>query len=158
MNALPAFSKAARCGPGVPAVRLLAALLSMAFALPLWAACSVSAQSVSFGDYVPFDTAPTDGVGSIVVTCDAVTPYTLSLDPGSGSQDARTLVHAGNVLAYNLYTDAGRSIVWGDGAGGTATVSGDALSQTYSVYGRIEARQNVLVGPYVDTITVILDY
>lgn len=51
--------------------------------------------------------------------------------------------------------------VWGDGSGGTATVSG-ALALPgaidHTVYGRLPARQNVGAGAYTDTLTVTLNF
>src|SRR6266487_1298814 len=50
----------------------------------------------------------------------------------------RKMVNAGTLLNYNLYTDAARTTVWGDGTGGTVTVSGSSNgSTTHTVYGRI---------------------
>ena len=47
-------------------------------------------------------------------------------------------------LAYNLYREASRSIIWGDGTGGSAVGSGTGA--THTVYGRIPSRQNVYAG------------
>ena len=55
----------------------------------------------------------------------------------------RTLTKAAEALQYNLYQDASRSLIWGDGTGGTsiysATVTVLQISTiiTVTVYGRI---------------------
>ena len=127
------------------------------------AACSVAPTPVAFGTYSPFNLAPTDTAGTLRVSCDTATVgYTLLLNPGgAGSYAPRRLAEGAYTLAYNLYADALRTLVWGDGSGGTTTVSGafalpGAIDHT--VYGRLPARQNVGAGAYIDTITVTLNF
>lgn len=127
------------------------------------AACSVTPTSVAFGIYSTLDVAPTDTAGTLQVSCDTTTvAYTLLLSPGgAGSYAPRTLAGGTYTLAYNLYTDALHTIVWGDGSGGSTTVSGafalpGAIDHT--VYGRLPAQQNVGTGAYTDTITVTLNF
>jgi spore coat protein U-like protein len=65
----------------------------------------------------------------------------------------------GNRLDYNLYLDAARTIVWGDGTNGTATYTAtpiDGQVVSIPVYGRIPPRQNVAAGSYGATIRVQL--
>lgn len=126
-------------------------------------ACSVNPTSVAFGVYSPFSIASTDTAGTLRVNCDTVTlGYTLLLSPGSaGSYSPRQLSGSGYTLSYNLYTDPLRTIVWGDGGGGTASVSGAfALPGAidHAIYGRIPAQQNVGAGTYADTITVTINF
>lgn len=127
------------------------------------AACSVNSTSGAFGAYSLFNVAPTDTAGTIRVSCDTTTlGYTLLLSPGgAGSYSPRKLAGGAYTLAYNLYADALRSLVWGDGSGGTTTVSGAfALPGAidHAVYGRVPAQQNVAAGAYTDTITVTLNF
>lgn len=124
-----------------------------------WAGCSVNAQSVNFGNYSPFSSQPTDSAGNIGVTCDVITSYSIALSAGGGTYTARVMTSAGHLLYYNLYSDIGRNIVWGDGIGGvSSTLSGSGTSVNHPVYGRIPARQNAYVGSYGDTITVTLNF
>lgn len=139
---------------------MLALLLAPGFAQ---AACSVNPTPVTFGIYSPFNVAPTDTAGTLRVSCDTVTVgYTVLLSAGSaGSYSPRGLSGGGYTLFYNLYADALRTVVWGDGSGGTTTVSGafalpGAIDHT--VYGRVPARQNVGAGAYTDTITVTINF
>ena len=127
------------------------------------AACSVNSTPVAFGTYSLFYVAPTDTAGTLRVSCDTATlGYTLLLSPGgAGSYSPRKLTGGAYTLAYNLYADALRSLVWGDGSGGTTTVSGafalpGAIDHT--VYGRVPAQQNVGAGAYADTLTVTLNF
>ncbi len=151
-----------RCSAAGAAKLLRAALptaLLLATPLPAWAAtCDVSADGVSFGNYDIFSEQSLDGAGSISVTCDVSATYSIALSPGGGSYGARRMSFGPQTLDYNLYDNATRSVIWGDGSAGTAVVSNTAMVATHTVYGRIPARQNVHVGNYTDSITVTLTF
>lgn len=139
-------------------------------ALGLVLSCSASATPTSFGTYNPFSQAPLDTTGRVTVTCqdvlNIVVSYTIRLSAGSsGDYTTREMAGPGYQLQYNLYTDSARSSVWGDGSGGSATVSDGYLLavlfpvvRSYDVYGRITGGQNVPPGSYSDTIIVTIDY
>jgi spore coat protein U-like protein len=131
------------------------------------AACTISATGVPFGNYDPQSGSNDDGAGTIDVGChpsDAAP--TVSLSAGSsGTFSARTMLSGGNSLNYNLYTTSARNVVWGDGFGGTVTVtltggnvSGGVRSYTRSVFGRIPGGLNVPAGFYGDTITLTVTF
>lgn len=124
----------------------------------LHADCTVSAGGVAFGNYNPFSLQALDGAGTINVSCSPSSSYSLSLSTGGGSYAQRQLAGSGAVLYYNLYTSASRSVIWGDGSGGTATVGGDGEGTSHTVYGSIPAQQNVQVGSYGDTIIVTVNF
>ena len=135
------------------------ALLSLLLAAPAAAAtCDVTPQTVAFGSYDPLDPADLDGVGNVSVRCDSAVPFTLSLDPGGGSYADRRMSGPAGSLHYNLYTDASRAIVWGDGSAGTNTVSGSGPAAEIPIYGRMPSRQNAGAGAYADTIVVTITY
>lgn len=137
---------------------LLAAALALSTQAGWAATCTVGSQGVNFGSYNVFDEQNLDGAGTISVSCDVSTEHTLSLSAGGGSYALRTMTSGANTLAYNLYTDATYTVIWGDGTGNTATVIGSGTATDHTVYGRIPARQNASVGSYSDTITVTLDF
>ena len=58
-------------------------------------------------------------------------------------------------LAYNLYKDASRLIVWGDSGGG---VSSAGTNVDLTVYGRIPGAQNVQAHIYADSVTVTVSF
>jgi spore coat protein U-like protein len=121
--------------------------------------CSVSDTAVIFGTYDPTSSTPLDSTGSVAVTCSASSAsYTIALSAGQGSFASRELSSGAHLLAYNLYTDALRSMVWGDGSGATSTASGSGTSQSFNVYGRVPALQNAYVGSYADTIVVTVNF
>ena len=121
-----------------------------------YAQCTLNAQSVSFGNYEVFDNNHLDGVGNVNVACDVSSSYTIALSPGNGSFTNRVLLNGQHELLYNLFIDAARTIVWGDGTGTSSTASGVGTNTNFAVYGRIPARQNVYVGNYQDNVTVTL--
>lgn len=115
---------------------------------------------MNFGSYDPFSSMDSDSAGNIAVTCDAGAPYSIALSSGGGTFTTRVMVSGANTLNYNLYTTAARNIVWGDGAGSTATVGGTGSGTTINiaVYGRLPAGQNVHPGSYSDSIVVAVDF
>ena len=137
----------------------LAALPVAFLSTPAAAAiCDVSSPGVNFGNYDPLSSSATDGVGNINVSCDAEVSFTITLSSGMASYAERHMIAGANVLAYNLYVDAARVMVWGDGTAGTSTVSATATIADRTVYGRLPPRQSVPAGSYIDTITVTITY
>ena len=144
----------------VPA--LLAALL-VSIALPARAAvnCTVTSSGVVFGSYDTFSSTPLDGTGPIQIVCNGNPSFSISLSTGgSGSYAPRAMASGSYRLNYNLYTDAARTTIWGNGTGGTQTVSGTSPKPVIdaTVYGRIPARQNAAMGNYSDTVTVTVTF
>ena len=126
--------------------------------------CStVTATALNFSDYDPLSGADKDASTTIDVTCSNGTPFIVKLGGGTnGNITQRKLKEDGgsDELNYNLYTDASRTTVWGDGSTGqtvNGTGTGSAVQET--VYGRIAGGQNSkAAGVYSDTITVTVDY
>ena len=159
------MSRAVRCA--------IAALLSGAIVQSAAAGtCVISTVPVAFGAYNPIAATPNDTTGSISIVCQpnpvaAMQSYTLSLSSGSaGSFASRRLISGAQGLNYQLYTDAPRTMVWGDGSAGSSTVtSGFVLSvlvpvsAAHVVYARIPASQSTVgAGAYMDTIIVTVVY
>jgi spore coat protein U-like protein len=150
-----------------PAKRLwLAATLIAALPAPA-AACTISAPGVAFGAYNPLAAGHDNSTATITVLCaTSVTAPIVALSTGgSGTYSPRRLAGTGFNLNYNLYTNSGRTIVWGDGSGGsvTQTLSGGTIVSGQrrfrrTVYGRITALQNVGAGAYSDTITLTVTF
>jgi spore coat protein U-like protein len=149
---------------GRAAFALGVAMLVVATATRLEAACTVSATGVSFGTYDVFASAPTDSTGSITYDCapsDKNLQITLSTG-NSGTFAQRGLRNGADQLAYNLFRDAALTSVWGDGTGG----SGVFFKQNphpvkpivLPVYGRIPAMQDVGTGSYVDSVIVTANF
>jgi spore coat protein U-like protein len=120
--------------------------------------CGLTLVGVVFGSYDTLSGQNVDSAGSVSVSCDAGDSYSIALSPGHGTMLARQMQGGTSLLYYNLYTDALRTIIWGDGTSGTATVSASGTGGLYTVYGRIPASQNVPAGTYTDTLTVTLTF
>lgn len=125
-----------------------------------FADCNVSSSGVSFGNYDVFAINPTDNVGTLTVNCSVETSYTLKLDQGnSGNFSERKMSNGTDFLIYNIYSDAARTFIWGDGTDNSVTISGQTgATGQHPLYGRISARQNVFVGNYLDTIIVTIEW
>lgn len=136
------------------------AMLALLFAAaPAQAAnCTVSPQNLSFGLYDPLSSSTSDTVATITVTCDAETAFEIALGPGAGSYAARTMAGGADTMVYNLYLDPQRTLVWGDGSGGSNTVAAVSAQSAFTVYARAPARQNLTPGIYADVISVTVTY
>ena len=127
--------------------------------------CNVSATNLAFGSFSPQTDSTVDSTATITVTCNKSIPYTIALSPGSsGTYSPRRMTNGGNQLAYNLYSDAGYSQVWGNGTGGSSRVS-DSIDlrfgfKNHTVYGRIplSTQRSAVVGSYSDSIIVTVTY
>jgi spore coat protein U-like protein len=124
--------------------------------------CSLTATGVSFGAYDVFRNSPTDSVGTLTYECvGGGKPISIAMQRRS-SDAYRALEGGGQRLYYNLYLDASRTAVWGDGnAGSQQYFSANAPRKTpvtVPIYGRIPAAQDVGVGQYGDTVTVIINF
>ena len=128
------------------------------------ASCNVSATTLNFGTYDPTSATALNGTSSLSIFCTSGTPYAaaLSIGSGGGSFVTRTIANGGNTLNYNLFRDAARSQVWGDGSGSTFTVSGTGsgllTANNLTVYGEIPIAQDKPPGTYSSTITVTVAY
>ena len=128
--------------------------------------CTIGAIPMSFGNYDVFSIAPTDGAGTVTVNCGrrvVRATVTLGVSSTSGAFIPRRMKRlAGtDVLDYNVYTDPSRTVVFGDGTGGTSDIRPRRppgppanWSQTITTYGRIPPRQDVSAGAYSDTLSV----
>jgi spore coat protein U-like protein len=83
----------------------------------------------------------------------------LSTAGSAGSFNPRGMVGA-DVLGDNLYADAARTVVWGDGTSASATVPGVTSTNpaTANIYGRIFPLQSVGAGNYSDTLIVTINF
>ena len=74
----------------------------------------------------------------------------------------RTLRKGSEVLQYNLYRNAARTTIWGDGTGGTSVYSlanpPNNSNVNLTIYGRIPAQQDVSAGNYSDTVSAVINF
>ena len=122
--------------------------------------CTISAgSSIGLGS-VDVLAASAGASGSVTVKCTNSTAWTAT---ASGSAaNGRELTHSNGTdkLKYQLYTDAGYSTVWSDGASGsTIGDTGSGSDQTKSVYAKVLSGQSTAkLGSYSDTVTITVTY
>jgi spore coat protein U-like protein len=116
--------------------------------------CTISTTSVAFGSYDVFSATPRDANGTVQIDCTPRENILVTLSSGSSSVfNPRTLRSGSNILNYNLFRNAARTQIWGDGSAGTSTSSANNVrNTTLTVYGRVPAAQDAAVGNYADTI------
>lgn len=134
-------------------------LLSAAFEASA-ASCTVSSSGLAFGTYDLSASAPLDTAGSVNFQCNEPTAVKIQISAGSSATYwSRTLLSGPDALQYNLYTNAGRTQVWGDGTNGTSTHTiGAGRGAAVPVYGRIPPLQSVASGSYADTLVVTFNF
>ncbi|MGB9369466.1 MAG: spore coat U domain-containing protein [Xanthobacteraceae bacterium] len=126
------------------------------------ATCTInSASTLNFGTLGVL-ASNTDQTSTLQVTCTNTTPYNIGLDVGTGSGATvavRKLTSGGATVNYTLYSDSGRTTVWGNTVStDTVAGTGSGSAQNYTVYGRIPAQTTPAPGNYADTITVTVTY
>jgi spore coat protein U-like protein len=126
--------------------------------------CTISVTSVAFGTYNVFTTTADDSTGTITYRCNATAAnISISLSDGSSSTfSPRTLRKGSEVLTYNLYRNAARTNIWGDGTGGTSVYTRpnppNNSNVNLTIYGRIPAQQDVSAGNYSDTVSAVINF
>lgn len=127
--------------------------------------CTVSAATLNFGAYDPVvanATTALNSTGTVNVYCTPGTLATVSLGTGMhASGTARYMLGtSGSLLHYEVYNNAGRTVVWDT----TNTDSGTSASKLtpinggFIAYGTIFAGQDVGIGSYSDTLLVTVNY
>jgi len=121
----------------------------------------LSASTLDFGTQGVLS-ANVDQTSTIAVQCTNTTPYNIGLDAGTGagaSVATRKMTSGGATVSYSLYTDAGRSTVWGNTVGtDTVSATGNGASQSTTVFGRVPVQTTPAPGTYNDTVTVTVTY
>jgi spore coat protein U-like protein len=136
---------------------------TMSVSATVTANCTVSTNAVAFGSIDPLG-GNHDAAGSVTVNCTNGAAWSAAANAGSGTGATlanRRMTSGANALTYRLYTDAGRTSIWGDGSTGTAAVTGtgNGAAQVFTVYGRVPSGQtSVRAGSYSDTVSVTITY
>ena len=126
--------------------------------------CTISTTALAFGSVDTISASAVDGTGGVNIVCTNGSSWTASANAGTGSGatlGTRRMTSGSNTLAYSLYTDSGRTTVWGDGSTGTSTIAntGTGTTQAFTIYGRVPAGQtSVPAGSYADTVSVTVTY
>jgi len=126
------------------------------------AACTIiSASTLDFGSQGVLN-ANVDQTSTLQVQCTNTTPYNIGLNAGTGSGAtvaARKMTGGGNAVTYSLYSDSGRTSVWGNSIGtDTVAGTGNGSAQSYTIYGRVPPQTTPAPGTYTDTVTITVTY
>lgn len=147
--------------------RLLIFLFGLSLAVETFGACDVTATNMSFGNYDVFLSTPVVTTGTITVRCGLLDlgNVIISIGPSgnSGGFNPRQMKHStqSDRLSYNLFTNSSMNSIWGNGTGGTATVSCPVLLGApcaRTVFARVPQLQDVSVGSYNDTVVVTITF
>jgi spore coat protein U-like protein len=139
---------------------IAAALCLFAPAAARAASCTNLSAALTFGPagYNVYNLADTTQVGTITYKCPPPLMPVVSLSASAnGAYRPRQMTAGGNTLSYEIYFDAGMTVVWGVGADSQAVPSGGGI-RTVQMYGRIFAQQDAAVAAYSDTITVTFNF
>lgn len=107
-------------------------------------------------------TAALTAQAAISLVCTEDTPFTIALDAGQnavGGVNGRMMEAGGATVAYQIYRDAGRSLVWGDSQGvNTQAGTGTGDVQSFNLYGRVPNQPTPPAGTYNDTVGITLTF
>jgi spore coat protein U-like protein len=127
--------------------------------------CTITTAPVNFGAYDPVAanaTAPLDGIGTITVTCTKGAVAKVGLNAGANAAGTTRQMLGGTSahLTYELYKDTGRATVWGNTDADSLDI-GPAPNRNprdFTVYGRVPATQDAVVGNYTDTVVATVNF
>jgi spore coat protein U-like protein len=128
--------------------------------------CNITGGGVAFGAYDPTSSASLDTTGSVALDCEGSFEVVLSLSVGNGAGASysggrkMTRGRGSGTLTYNLYANAARTHVLGDGTGGSVTLHING-HRTYiqAIWARIPRGQHtVLAGSYADIVVATISY
>lgn len=148
---------------GVSAAHAGSATADLSVSASVSANCSISAAPLPLSAYDPVSAnaaSPLDGSGSVSVTCTNGAAAGIQLGQGAnadaGSTDDAPLRRmsdgGGNFMSYALFSDAARSVIWGNSPASDVEHTGTGMATSISVFARIPAAQNIPAGSYSDTV------
>ncbi|WP_082508426.1 Csu type fimbrial protein [Burkholderia sp. Leaf177] len=134
---------------------LFAVAIVLSFSMPGSASaqsCTAVATDLNFGSVSPISRTAFAATSTVSVTC---TWPSVTLVPNAqiclnlGGTSPRQLANGTNTMQYDLYQDAGHSVIWGSTYTGTTPISfvmskpalSTTLTQAVTVYGQISANQ-----------------
>ncbi|MBZ4409918.1 fruiting body spore coat protein U [Myxococcus sp. MISCRS1] len=135
-------------------------------------ACTINSGTLNFGNYDPVVINSAGGIdllgtGTLTVQCTLLGTAVVTLGQGThaatGSTDAvprRRMrnTNSNDYLAYDLYQDLARLVVWGNTAGTGLPYIGTGLSTPVIVYGTVARGQVVPSGTYSDTVVATITF
>jgi spore coat protein U-like protein len=127
--------------------------------------CTISTAALAFGSYDPVATNAStdlDGTGTVTVACTKGASSTVGLGLGSNASGSTRRMSDGssNFLTYELYSDSGRTTVWGNSGAGLYSpgAAPSKAARNFTVYGRVTSNQDVPAGNYADTVLATVNF
>ena len=147
---------------------VLAAVLALFAAMPAMAqrapnGCRIgNPGNISFGEYTDGQTGPALAIITLILSCKGNAIYVdavITAGPGENSGDMldRRLRHKKDpdaYLRYQLYVDAARTRILGDGTRGTEVLVFPFTNRTGQIYGEMPGGQSGVEGEYGDMIQI----
>ena len=126
--------------------------------------CRVTLDPLSFGTYDPLGVNSgnsLDATTRMLLLCTRGSRATINFDRGKNGPGGERRLSSGDArLTYEVFQDAARSRVWGNGADAyQVEIRADGLAtREVTVFGRIPPGQAVPSGLYSDVITATVDF
>ncbi len=124
--------------------------------------CIITTGAVAFTPYDPVAAAAVDAQGGVTVTCTNGSPWWIGLGAGGGGPAggvSRSMSQGASRLGYELYSDASRTVLWGNTLPTGFGAAGTGAAQATPVYGRIAAGQTAVpAGAYADSVVATVNF
>jgi len=143
-------------------------IVFLLYPITLSAQCGISVDKpMNFGLFNPIESEIKSSVVFLKVSCSGedISNYKIIFSRGKGrSISPRYMLGKSNKLGYNLYIDAARTIIWGNGRNGSSPLYGtgpctELKPCTHVVYGKLTGSNAKLnAGEYQDTVRILLQY
>lgn len=118
------------------------------------AKCKISSVGdLSFGNYDPTSSDPTDTNGNVTIQCVKRTNYDVYISGTrqmTGPED--------EILNFQIYSDSGRTQIFPSSSPGITGQASNASPIQIDAYGRIPAQQDVGAGNFSATLTATVSY
>ncbi len=149
----------------LPAGYAATATSSLLVSATVLSTCTVVTTPIVFGNYT---TIQIDTTGSVTVTCTLdVASYNIGLGTGVGASSTtatrKMTAPGGGTLNYAMFSDASRTVNWGEIPGtdtiaSTANTSGVGAVKTFTAYARVPAGQTSAAAVYTDAVLVTVNF
>lgn len=126
--------------------------------------CTISTVALAFGNYDPVGAnlaTDLDSNGTVTVACTKGSTATIGLGLGGNpSGNVRRMTDGADFLTYELYQDSNHTTVWANAGAGllSPAAAPSKAPRDFTVYGRVQANQDVAAGNYSDTVLATVNF
>jgi spore coat protein U-like protein len=126
---------------------------------------SITTPAVGFGLMLNPGTANVTTITMMSALCSAGTMYSILMGSGlhvtgSGFGARRSIASGANLLPYDIFSDAGHSVAWGNGTtiGAGVSAVGTGATQQFPLYSVLNVPLTAVPGTYNDSVTVTISF